>query len=51
VRFALVERALVRQESAVDAALEVVLLSGERVRIGSGIEAPTLRMVLGVLRA
>src|SRR5262245_55541162 len=47
VRFALVERAPVRQESA-DAAVEVVLLSGERVRIGSGIEAPTLRMVLGV---
>lgn len=50
VRFALVERAPVRQEP-VDAPLEVVLLSGERVRIGSGVEAPTLRMVLGVLRA
>jgi hypothetical protein len=51
VRFALVERAPVRQESAVDAPLEVVLLSGERVRIGPGVEAATLRMVLGVLRA
>jgi transposase len=50
LRFALVERGPVRQESAVDAPLEVVLLSGERVRIGSGVEAPTLRMVLGVLR-
>lgn len=51
VRFALVERAPVRQESAMDAHLEVILVSGERVRIGSGVEAPTLRMVLGVLRA
>ena len=51
VRFALVERARVRQESPVDAPLEVILLSGERVRIGSGVEAPTLRMVLGLLRA
>ena len=50
VRFALVERAPVRQESAVDAPLEVILLSGERVRIGSGVEAATLRMVLGLLR-
>jgi hypothetical protein len=50
VRFALVERAPVRQESALDAALEVVLLSGERVRIGSEVEVATLRMVLGVLR-
>jgi hypothetical protein len=51
VRFALVQRAPVQPASAVAAPLEVILLSGERVRIGSGVEAATLRMVLGVLRA
>jgi transposase-like protein len=51
VRFALIERGPVREESAVDAQLEVVLVSGERVRIGSGVEATTLRLVMGVLRA
>jgi hypothetical protein len=51
VRFALIERGPVRPEPAVDAQLEVVLVSGERVRIGSGVEAATLRMVLDALRA
>jgi transposase-like protein len=51
VRFALIERRPAREESTVHGQVEVVLVSGERVRIGSGVEATTLRMVLGVLRA
>lgn len=50
VRFALIERGPVRQDSALDAQLEVVLARGERLRIGAGVEAATLRMVLDVLR-
>ena len=50
VRFALVERG-VRQESATEASLELVLATGERLRIGAGVEAATLRTVLNALRA
>jgi hypothetical protein len=50
VRFALVERAAL-QESANEARLELVLTSGERLRIGAGVNAATLRMVLEALRA
>jgi hypothetical protein len=50
VRFALVERGPVRQQSALNAQLEVVLASGERLRIGGAVEAATLRMVLDALR-
>jgi transposase-like protein len=50
VRFALIERGPVRQESALDAQLELVLGSGERLRIGAGVEAATLRLVLEALR-
>jgi hypothetical protein len=50
VRFALVERGPVRQQPAQDAQLEVVLASGERLRIGGAVEAATLRMVLDALR-
>lgn len=50
VRFALIERGPVRQESGLDAQLEVVLASGERLYISSGVEAATLRMVLEALR-
>jgi len=38
-----------RTTSAV-AAVEVILASGERLRIAPGIEAATLRLVLSVLR-
>jgi transposase-like protein len=31
--------------------LELVLSSGERLRIGKGVDAPTLRLVLDVIRA
>jgi hypothetical protein len=51
VRFALVDRSPRRQERAAEAALELVLANGERLRIGAGVDAATLRTVLGVLRA
>ena len=49
MKFALVEAAS-RSAPAAVAAVEVILVSGERLRIGPGIEAATLRLVLGVLR-
>jgi hypothetical protein len=48
VRFALVERGPAPQEPT---ALELVLASGERLRIGAGVDSTTLRTVLDVLRA
>jgi hypothetical protein len=50
VRFALVDRSP-RQERAADAALELVLATGERLRISAGVDAATLRTVLDALRA
>lgn len=50
VRFALIERAPLRQQSALEVQLEVVLASGEQLRIGAGVEAATLRVVLEALR-
>ena len=50
VRFALVERSPRRQERAAEATLELVLATGERLRISSGVDAATLRTVLDVLR-
>lgn len=51
VRFALVEKGPRRQERTAEAALELVLASGERLRIGAGVDAASLRTVLDVLRA
>jgi transposase len=51
VRFALVDRSPRRQESTAEAALEVLLPTGERLRISAGVDAATLRSVLDVLRA
>ena len=51
VRFALGERSVRRQERAAEAALELVLTTGERLRIGTGVDTATLRAVLDVLRA
>src|SRR5882757_5013890 len=51
VRFALVDRGAARQEVVTEAALELVLATGERLRIGAGVDAGTLRRVLDVLRA
>src|SRR5437763_10231012 len=48
VRFALVERSA-RQEHTVEAALELVLATGERLRISTGVDTATLRAVLDVL--
>jgi transposase-like protein len=49
VRFALVERGPSRPEPEVG--LELVLATGERLRIGAGVDATTLRTVLAALRA
>jgi len=51
VRFALVERGAARPEPARDTDLELVLATGERLRIGTGVDATTLRTVLEALRA
>lgn len=51
VRFALVDRRPRRQDRAAEAALELVLETGERLRISAGVDAATLRTVLDVLRA
>ena len=51
VRFALVDRNPRRQERAVEAALELMLATGERLRISAGVDAATLRTVLDLLRA
>ena len=51
VRFALVERSARRQERVAEAVLELVLATGERLRIGAGVDVATLRAVLDVLRA
>ena len=50
VRFALVDRGAVQQESGTGASLELVFPTGERLRIGSGVEAGTLRTVVAALR-
>jgi hypothetical protein len=51
VRFALVERSVRRQERTTEPALELVLATGERLRIGAGVDTATLRIVLDLLRA
>jgi transposase len=50
MRFALVE-AEPRRGTAERAALELVLTTGERLRISAGVDAATLRQVLEALRA
>jgi hypothetical protein len=50
VRFALVEKSARRQERTAEPILELVLATGERLRIGSGVDTATLRTVLDVLR-
>jgi hypothetical protein len=51
VRFALVERNARQQERPAEALLELVLATGERLRIGAGVDTATLRAVLDILRA
>jgi hypothetical protein len=50
VRFALVERSAQRQERTAEPILELMLVTGERLRIGTGVDITTLRTVLDVLR-
>ena len=50
VRFALVERSARQRERTAEAVLELVLATGERLRIGSGVDITTLRTVLDLLR-
>ena len=50
VRFALVERRARRPERTAEPALELMLASGERLRIGPDVDTGTLRSVLDVLR-
>jgi hypothetical protein len=51
VRFALVERGPAQQEIAIDANLELLLATGDRLRISAGVDAATLRTVIDALRA
>jgi hypothetical protein len=51
VRFALVERGAAQPQPATEQALELVLATGERLRIGAGVDATVLRTVLEALRA
>jgi hypothetical protein len=51
VRFALVERGRMAQPSTAETVLELVLNTGERLRIGVGVDAAALRTVLVALRA
>jgi hypothetical protein len=51
MRFALVETEAVRLQAPADPALELLLVSGERLRIGTGVDPTTLRSVLEALRA
>jgi hypothetical protein len=50
MRFALVEAGS-RRGTAAHAALELVLTTGEQLRISAGVDAATLRQVLEALRA
>lgn len=51
VRFALVEREAIRREATAEVVLELVFATGERLRIGAGADAATLRTVVETLRA
>jgi len=44
------ETEVVRQQAATEVGLELVLATGERLRIGAGVETATLRRVLEALR-
>jgi hypothetical protein len=50
VRFALVERSARRPDRTTEVPLELVLATGDRLRIGTGVGAATLRTVLDALR-
>ena len=50
VRFALVETDRTPQKVSAEHSLELVLATGDRLRIGVGVSAATLRVVLEALR-
>jgi hypothetical protein len=51
MRFALVETGPARQQHATEPHLELELATGERLRIGAGVDPTALRRVLAALRA
>lgn len=51
VRFALVERRSGSQKPATNADIEIVFAGGEQLRIRSGVDGATLRIVIEALRA
>jgi hypothetical protein len=51
MRFALVETEAAQRQVATEAGLELVLATGERLRISAGVDLTVLRGVLEVLRA
>jgi hypothetical protein len=51
MRFALVETEAAQQQAATEAGLELVLATGERLRISAGVDLTMLRTVLEVLPA
>jgi transposase-like protein len=51
MRFALVETGSGRQRPAGEVEMELVLATGERLRIGAGVDPAALRRVLEALRA
>ena len=51
VRFALVDRRSPPREAVGGAGLEIILTTGECLRISAGVDAATLRTVLEALRA
>ena len=50
VRFAVVERSVRQQERTAEPVVELVLTTGERLRISPGVDIATLRTVLDLLR-
>jgi hypothetical protein len=51
MRFALIDRRTTQPEPGRPVGLELVLVSGARLRISTGVDAATLRTVLEALRA
>lgn len=51
VRFALVERGWGSEKPAASADMEIVFAGGEQLRIRSGVDGATLRIVIEALRA
>ena len=51
MRFALVETGVAPPQVSAELGLELVLPTGERLRIGAGVDPTTLRKVLEALRA